>query len=242
MLEARGISRRLGGRLVVQDVSLAVPPGSVLALLGPNGAGKTTLLRILAGLLTPTTGTVLWRGQDLLADPAGRCRIGLLSHQSFLYEGLTARENLEFYAGLYGVRAAAARIRQLLGRVGLQAWVDEPVRTFSRGMLQRLAVCRTLLHDPPVLLLDEPYTGLDPQGAAVVNRLLEESRTAGRAVVAVTHDLEGALGWADQIVVLRRGRVAARGPAGQFSVVMLHRSFTTARGAEGGGAACISGG
>ncbi|MGC8825601.1 MAG: heme ABC exporter ATP-binding protein CcmA, partial [Anaerolineae bacterium] len=172
-VEARGISKAFGRYRVLRGVDLRIEQGEFLALLGPNGAGKTTFLRILATLSRPTEGRAWINGQPLDGDTRRvRQQIGLVSHQTFLYGDLTAEENLRFYGRLYRVPALEDRIAELLERVGLYERRHDPVRTFSRGMQQRLSIARAVLHDPPVLLLDEPDTGLDQQAARMLRELL----------------------------------------------------------------------
>jgi heme exporter protein A len=194
MIELRGVGRAYGERVVLRDVSVDVPAGSTLAVFGANGAGKSTLLRILAGLLRPHAGTVRVGG-----------RVGLLSHEPLLYRDLTARENLLFHARLHGV--APERIDELLERVELADRADEPMRTLSRGMNQRIAICRAVLHEPEVLLLDEPYANLDPGATALVAPLL-----GGGTRVLISHDVDAGLAEGDMALGLRGGRVAFAGP------------------------------
>ena len=172
--------------------------------MGPNGAGKTTLLRMLATLQRPTKGTLSVMGHEL-PDNAQlvRPRLGYLGHDPLVYLDLTALQNLEFFAGLYGITAPRERIEELLDHVGLLARAFEPVRTFSRGMAQRLGIARLLLHRPSLLLLDEPTSGLDASGAALLDRVVED----GVSVVLVTHDVERAVQVADRVMVLRAGRL-----------------------------------
>ncbi len=171
-------------------------------MFGPNGAGKTTLLRLLSGAIRPTSGRVEVEG----GASARRAGFGLLSHRSFLYDGLTAEENLHFYARLYRLSRARARVRGALAGVGLDARRGELVKRFSRGMRQRLALARTLLHDPGVVLLDEPYTGLDARAASSLRELLGRLRAEQRTVVLVTHNLSQGLELADRVAVMVAGR------------------------------------
>lgn len=239
MIEAVRISKRIGERLVLADLSFRAEPGRLTAIFGPNGAGKSTLLRILALLVSPTFGQVLIDGRPVTADePALRGRIGLLSHQSFLYEGLSALENLDFYARLYGVADADRRIRSLLDAVGLTLFAADPVRTYSRGMLQRLAIARTILHDPEILLLDEPYTGLDQSARSLLDSLIRDSKARGRTILLVSHEAGEGLKAADQVLVLARGRLAAAGPAAEWSAARLAEIYArpaSRRTAVGGG-------
>jgi heme exporter protein A len=203
-LELRALTRRYGERLALADLSFTLEAGQTLAVLGPNGAGKTTLLRLLATLLRPHSGEIRVLGHSLPQESwAVRGRIGLLGHEPLLYRELTARENLAFHAGLHGVEAG--RAEQLLATVGMERRADEPLRTLSRGMVQRVAVCRALLHDPELLLLDEPRANLDPAASELVEPLI--GRGSGRTRVIVSHDPAGALAEADLVLGLVRGRV-----------------------------------
>ncbi|HZD06051.1 MAG TPA: heme ABC exporter ATP-binding protein CcmA [Longimicrobiales bacterium] len=209
LLEARGLVRTFGAVTAVDDVSFGLAPGEFLTVFGPNGAGKSTLLRMLGGGLKPTSGQVLIGGHVLDPRTDGwRHRLGVLSHQSFLYGHLTCAENLRFFGRLYGLRDLTRRIPERLGRVDLLRRADDPVRSLSRGMRQRLALARTLLHDPEVVLLDEPYTGLDAHAADVLREVLSALRDGRRTVVLVTHNLTQGLELADRVVVQVNGRIA----------------------------------
>ena len=210
-IEAEGLTRRYGDREALSDVGFSVPEGATLVVFGPNGAGKTTLLRILATLLRPHAGTVTVLGRALPRDGWDvRGRVGFLGHETLLYRDLSARENLRFHARLHGVDDA--RVQELLERVGLARRADDPLHTYSRGMLQRAAVCRALLHDPQLLLLDEPRANLDPAAADLVAPLL-----AGRTRVMTSHDPSGGVAEADFVLGLRAGRVELAGPAGSVT-------------------------
>jgi heme exporter protein A len=203
-----GIGRIFGKRRALIDVSTTLRPGEVTVILGPNGAGKSTLLGILATLVSPSTGSVRWGDTELRRGSAARSALGYVGHEPGLYLDLGAAQNLELFANFYGLPDPAGRARDVLDRVGLgEAPGDAPVRTFSRGMQQRLALGRALLHQPPVLLFDEPGSALDPAGAAWLAEELGRERQAGRVVVLVTHDLDTAGTLAEHVVVLRRGRV-----------------------------------
>ena len=179
MIRARGLERRFGERRVLRGVDLDVARGGFLVVTGPNGSGKTTLLRLVAGLLAPTAGT--------LEVAVERGRVGYLGHEPLVYRELTALENLELYGRLYRVRERLERIGMLLERFGLWDVRREPAGSFSRGMLQRLALCRTLLHEPELLLLDEPFNGLDEEAAALLDGTLHELRPS-RTFLVATHD------------------------------------------------------
>ena len=208
VIEVRGLIKSFGPRAALAGVDFSVEAGEFLTLVGPNGAGKTTLLRILATLTRPTSGTVRIAGLDpARAGEEARRRIGFLSHHTLLYDDLTAEQNLRFYARMYDLQDGPERIQYLLERVGLATRRYDLVRTFSRGMQQRLAVARAVLHRPPVLLLDEPYTGLDPNAAQVLTDLLTELAGEGCTVLLTTHNLERGLAVGRRVVVLVRGRI-----------------------------------
>jgi heme ABC exporter ATP-binding subunit CcmA len=206
----RDVSRHYGRRRALSRVSLECRAGEVLGLLGPNGAGKSTLLSILATLLTPSAGEVRY-GPKTAAEAGAplRARLGFLSHDLHLYPELTARENLLFFARLYGLAHAQDRVAAALDRASLTARKDDLVSGFSRGMRQRLALERALLHDPRLLLLDEPFTGLDDASVDALVARLRELRAAERIVVVVTHDLDVAERLLDRVAVLKDGRLAA---------------------------------
>jgi heme exporter protein A len=217
-VELRALWRAFGDRAVLRDLTISVPAGTTLVVLGPNGAGKTTLLRVLATLLRPTVGHVRVLGCELPRDAwRARGRIGLLGHQPLLYRDLTGAENLRFCARLYGLPGdAAERASELLGQVRMSRRAGELVRNLSAGMVQRLAVCRAVLHEPELLLLDEPRSHLDPEAAGLVEPLL--GPRPGRTRVLVTHDVDAALAEADLVLALRAGgSVAYAGPASGLS-------------------------
>ncbi len=212
MLEAREVRKRVGQREILRGVSLRLLPGSVCALFGPNGAGKSTLLKVMSLLLRPTSGAVLWEGRPVAGrESEVRRRLGVVGHATFLYDSLSAEENLRFYGRLYGVADLARRVGEALELVGLEFFRREPAGTFSRGMQQRLAVARALLHRPAVLLLDEPFTGLDREGQARLAEILERFRVEGGACLLVSHDFDETLAVADRYAVLSRGQVVREG-------------------------------
>jgi heme exporter protein A len=223
---AEGLRRTFGGVSVLAGVDLVVEGGECVALLGANGAGKTTLLRVLATLLRPSGGTLTLFGEDAtLRSPAMLRKIGYVGHESACYGDLTARENLAFYAELYGVGDAAARVDELVEWTALGTAARRPVRTFSRGMTQRLALARALLHRPELLLLDEPFSGLDPQATATLEALLIDLRQSGHAIVLSTHDVPRAAALASRVVMLHRGRIAFDDSGGQAAGIAIAARF-----------------
>ena len=206
VIEACGLVRAFGARRAVDGVDFALYPGDCLALFGPNGAGKTTLLRLLAGLLRPTAGTARVAGEVLRGDAAARRRVGIISHQSMLYDALTARENVEFSARLYGVVDPHRAADDALGRLRVLDRAETPVRVLSRGLQQRVSIARAIVHGPRAVLLDEPYTGLDEGGSAALTNALEELKAVGAALLLVTHNLSEGLALATHAAIMRRGR------------------------------------
>ncbi len=206
-IDVSKVSKVFGSRKALDKVTFDLPHGAFLSVFGPNGAGKTTLLRILATLSKPTSGSVAIDGLALKDDPdAVRGRVGLISHAPMLYPDLTAEENLLFYARLYGVENPQKRVLELLDAVGLKHRRMDVVRTFSRGMTQRVSIARALVNDPSVVLLDEPYAGLDPHAVEIFDELLASVRQ-DRTFVMVSHDLEKGFAMASHVLVLARGRV-----------------------------------
>ena len=217
MIEVRNLYKRFGLKTVLRGLDFAVQPGEFVALLGPNGAGKTTLLRILSSLSRPSHGVVRIAGYHLPAQAAAvRRRLGVVSHLPLLYGDLTAEENLLFYGRMYGVPALHARVREVLELVGLAERRRDLVRTFSRGMQQRLAIGRAVLHDPDVMLFDEPHTGLDQDACNMLDTVLREIAARGRTVVMTSHDLARTADLASRFDVLSRGLISASVPRSQI--------------------------
>ncbi len=231
-IEAQGVTKTYELRPVLRSVSFAVPAGARAVLLGPNGAGKTTLLRILCTLAKPSAGQAAVAGFDVARD-AGEVRrvTGFVGHQPLVYDELTARENLLFFARMYGLRDGASRAEQLLAKMELRHKANQLVRTLSRGQVQRLALARGILHDPQILLLDEPDTGLDADALALLERLLQERASAGQTTLFTTHQVEQGLSWSDMALVLVNGRAVYSGPAEQLSVAGV-RELYAGRGGQ----------
>jgi heme exporter protein A len=218
---------------VLRKLDLRIARGECVALLGANGSGKSTLLRLLAGMSKPSAGEIRVGGWALPREGGQvRAQVGMVGHKALLYENLSARENLHFFARLYNVPAAErdARIDALLLRVGLHKRQHDRLRTFSRGMQQRLSIARALLHNPAVLLFDEPYTGLDQDGAASLDTLLMQARDEGRTIIMSTHELERAARLASRIIMLHRGQVGYDAPAAGLGEAGLRAIYTQTTG------------
>jgi len=212
MIEVRGLVKRYGRLTAVDGVDLDARPGEVLALLGPNGAGKSTTIKIATGLIRPSAGHVRVAGFDVARAPvAAKAALGYVPDRPYLYPKLTGRELLRFLGRLRGVSGAEARAEAWLSRFGLLEVQNERIEAYSHGMRQKLTFCAALLHDPEVLVIDEPMVGLDPRAALEVRRLMRERAEAGRTVLLTTHQIDVAQETADRVVLMDRGRVAAQG-------------------------------
>ncbi len=221
-IELRGLARFFGERTALSDVSVRVPAGATLAVLGRNGAGKSTLLRILASLLRPHEGDVLVFGEPLPRRAfAVRAKLGLLAHEPLLYRELTGRENLEYHASLHGVDRD--RVQEVLQAVSMERRASEPVRLLSRGMVQRLAIARAVLHQPQLLLLDEPRANLDPAASELVEPLI--GRASGATRVITSHDPSAALAEADLVLALKDGRAVFAGEPAKFDQAQLRELY-----------------
>ena len=208
MIQIQGLVKRYGLNTALRGVDLHVRDGEFVTLVGPNGAGKSTLMRIVATLLAPTEGQVSVGGWDFPknADKVRR-HIGLVSHQSLLYHDLSAAENLTFFGRLYQLDDIEGRVNEALKKVGLFARQRDPVAGFSRGMIQRLTIARATLHEPDVLLMDEPYTGLDQDASQLLDSLLDQEAQKGRTILMITHDLIHGLEHSDRVAILNSGRI-----------------------------------
>lgn len=215
-IEALGLGKEIDDRVILSQIDLTIAPGQYVALMGANGAGKSTLLKILA-TLTPSSGGELRLFGHLVGGEqavAVRAKIGLIGHQSMLYRDLSARENLEFFARLYGIKDPRGRAQALLETVDLANRAEDPVKAFSRGMTQRLAIARALVHSPQLLLADEPFDGLDAPSSRSLELLLARLNRGGMTIVLANHDIDQCLRLAQRAVVLRRGQVAINAPTG----------------------------
>jgi heme exporter protein A len=225
------VTKRYGGLTAVREVELELGSGECLALLGSNGAGKSTLLRLLASLTRPTSGEVWLFGRPFrrgLSSPAARRAVGYAGHALLTYRSLSPRQNLDFFARLYGLRSPRERADLLLHRFGLGGRLDDPSGALSRGLQQRLALARAFLHDPDLLLLDEPFSSLDAGGCRLVHDAIRESSSRGCAVIIATHDLDRAAALAGRVAILNEGRLAHHGaaPAGAAAWADLYRRWS----------------
>src|SRR3990172_7430212 len=226
MIEAQGLTKHFEDFHAVEAVSLSVPAGKVLALLGPNGAGKTTTVRMLTSILKPTSGTATVAGYDVVREPDGvRASVGVLTENHGLYLRSSGTEYLNFFGELYGLDAnrRRRRIAELLERFGMAEAAPRRIGEYSKGMRQKLAIIRAMLHDPPVLLLDEPTSAMDPQSAKLVRDSIAALRGEQRAIILCTHNLPEAELLADQIAVIRRGRIITQGSPAHLKRELLGR-------------------
>ena len=218
-LKVRSLSKNFGHLKALQDVDLELEKGKSIAIFGDNGAGKTTLIKIISTLMNPTSGKIFVNDLDLTSDGDKiRKSLGLVSHSLFLYSELNAIENLRYFGRLYGVGDLDDRITNLLGKFGLLPRMYDSVRTFSRGMLQRLALARAVIHKPDFLLLDEPFTGLDRSASQLLMNYLEEHKAGGGTSLMVTHDLQRGFESADQLAILSEGRMVWKSDSSSLSL------------------------
>jgi len=224
-IEARGLTKLYGDRAALRELDLVVPAGQKLVVFGPNGAGKTTLVRLLATLSRPTAGGVRLYGIDTNREPvAVRRLVSVVSHQTYLYDTLTLDENLQFYGRMYGVMDLEERVAAVLSLVRLESRRHERVGRLSRGLEQRAAIARALLHDPRILLLDEPETGLDPAAVGMLRDALDEDG-GGRTLLYTTHNLEQGMALADRIIILDRGRMVLDAPRGDIEAGEIRKLY-----------------
>jgi len=217
-IKISGLSKHFGPETALDGVDISLQPGEFLTVFGPNGSGKTTMMRIIASLSRPSTGSVELFGEDIRRAPAhARQRIGFVTHRSLLYSSLSGFQNVHFFARMFGVDNAADRTHEILSVMGLEHRMDDEVFTYSRGLEQRCAIARALVHRPDVLLLDEPFSGLDPDATARLQNLLAEPEGLSRTVILTSHDLTHGVTHADRVAILTRGRLAFTAPAEQIA-------------------------
>ncbi len=208
MIETKGLVKTIGDKMILRGINLSIKKGETVAILGPNGAGKSTVLKILGGLMKATSGEVKVDGLDLKKDSYDvKRKIGFLAHNSFLYDHLTPLENLKFFGKLYGVENVEERAKQLIDEVGLSFFTHDAVRSFSRGMVQRIAIARAIIHEPEILLFDEPHTGLDQQAIKLLNNVIIRMRQEGSTILMVTHDFQQAVETCDRFIIIKNGKV-----------------------------------
>jgi heme exporter protein A len=232
-IHTHGLTKHYGNRPVLLDIDLELPWGEVLSLFGPNGAGKTTLVRLLAGLARPTDGSIRIAG--LNPEPRGidvRRLLGVVTHQTFLYDELTARENLRFYARMYGLDSADERIEEVSATLGSTSYLDARVRTLSNGMQKRVSLARAVLHRPRLLIFDEPEAGLDQEALELLQALLEAHRAEGGSAVVTTHNVERGLSIADRVIILANGRISYDEPSGALEPVSFRDTYRERTGVQ----------
>lgn len=208
MIETKALVKTIGDKMILRGINLSIKKGETVAILGPNGAGKSTVLKILGGLIKLTSGEVKINGLDLKKDSYdSKRKIGFLAHNSFLYDHLTPLENLKFFGKLYGVVNIEERAKKLIDEVGLSVFTHDPVQSFSRGMIQRIAIARAIIHEPEILLFDEPHTGLDQQAIKILNDVIIRMKQEGSTILMVTHDFGQAIETCDRFIIIKNGKV-----------------------------------
>jgi heme exporter protein A len=208
MIEIKKLTKQADDKLILRGIDLSIKKGETIAILGPNGAGKSTLLKVLANLIKPTSGIVKINGMDLKKDQMKIKKIlGYLPHSSLLYDHYTPLENLVFFGKVYGVNHVEERAIELVKEVGLSFFLNDPVKNFSRGMIQRIAIARAIIHEPEVLLLDEPHTGLDQGAISILNNVILSMKAKGTTTLMVTHDFKQAAEICDRIIIVKQGKI-----------------------------------
>jgi len=208
MIEIKKLTKQADNKLILRGVDLSIKKGETVAILGPNGAGKSTLLKVLATLIKPTSGQVLVNGLDLKKNQIEiKKLLGYLPHSSLLYDHYSPLENLVFFGNIYGVKDVEQKAINLVKEVGLSFFLNEPVKNFSRGMIQRIAIARAIVHDPEVLLLDEPHTGLDQGAISILNNVIVSMKEKGATTLMVTHDFKQAAEICDRVIIVKNGKI-----------------------------------
>ena len=225
-IEVQGLTKSFGERYALRGFDLQVNKGERLIIFGPNGAGKTTLIKILATLVKPSSGSVRLDGIDIRDKPAQiRRKISLVGHQTFLYDDLTICENLKFYGRMYDIKDLEPKIQEVIAWVQLESRLHDRVGTLSHGLQQRSSIARAVLHDPSILLLDEPEVGLDPQAGAVIRDVLSNINTGSRTVVMTTHNLERGVELGDHVIILDRGKVVYQAAKDEISTLDFRQIY-----------------
>lgn len=223
---AENVTKSFGNIQALSGVDLRVKSGEFLTIFGPNGAGKTTLIKLLSTLTKPTSGKLIIANHDIKKDPDKvRGLIGVISHDPYLYGSLSALENIKFFASLYGIPHAKEKVIDVIKQVGLESRMHDLVRTFSRGMQQRLAVARAIIHEPKILLLDEPYTGLDQHGGRIFRDLLKWLKSHNRTIIMTTHDLPEGLEFSNRVAILDRGKIVYEGDTGGVEITRFKEIY-----------------
>jgi len=208
MIEIKKLTKQADNKLILRGVDLSIKKGETVAILGPNGAGKSTLLKVLATLIKPTSGQVLVNGLDLKKNQIEiKKLLGYLPHSSLLYDHYSPLENLVFFGNIYGVKDVEQKAINLVKEVGLTFFLNEPIKNFSRGMIQRIAIARAIVHDPEVLLLDEPHTGLDQGAISILNNVIVSMKEKGATTLMVTHDFKQAAEICDRVIIVKNGKI-----------------------------------
>jgi heme exporter protein A len=226
LIDVKKLTKQADNKLILRGIDLSIKQGETVAILGPNGAGKSTFLKVLATLIKPTSGQVKINGLDLSKNQIEIKKLfGYLPHSSLLYDQYSPLENLIFYGKLYGVKNVEARAIELVKEVGLSFFLNEPVKNFSRGMIQRIAIARAIVHDPPILLLDEPHTGLDQGAIGILNNVILAMKAKGTTTLMVTHDFKQAAEICDRIIIIKNGKIVDDFKQGTESLDFVNEKY-----------------
>jgi heme exporter protein A len=226
LLSVKSLKKDIGKKNILNDITFSLKQGEVLSVLGPNGAGKTTLLKLLSTVTNPTAGKIKITNEEVNDEAINlRNKIGVISHDTFLYDNLTAYDNLKFYGELYSVSNLKQRIFSVIDEVGLNFCLQDLVRTFSRGMKQRLSIARAIIHFPELLLLDEPYTGLDQHAIEMLNRVIKDLNDGQRTIILITHDFQQGLNLSDRFLILVDGQIQFEGVSNNFNLKKLQKKY-----------------
>lgn len=233
MIQIDNLIKRVGDKVILRGISLKITKGETVGILGSNGAGKSTLLKVIATLLKPTSGEVVIDGYDLKKEPLKiKAKLGYLPHASLLYDHFTPYENLKFFSKIYNLENSDERIHKLINDVGLKLFTHEPVRSFSRGMVQRIAIARSIIHDPEIILLDEPHTGLDQQAIGILNNVVNKMKERDVTTLMVTHDFPQAAKVCDRIIIVKNGRIADDFYLDGHDIEMLQKRYHAVVGGD----------
>lgn len=226
MIVIEGVNKTIGEKKILRNINLQLKKGETIGLIGPNGAGKSTVLNLISGLMKPSSGKINIFGKQLKEHPMEiKNKIGYLSHNSFLFDHFSPLENLKFFAKLYGIEEGERKAKDLIREVGLTYFMNEPVRSFSRGMIQRLNIARALIHEPEILLLDEPHTSLDQQAIQILNHFIIKMKQRGATIILVTHDIKAAAHLCERIVVMKDGTIIADFQASEQNVNLIFEKY-----------------